>query len=737
MNEYQKLDRRIQKWIFKQGWPDLREIQKKAIEPILFGNTDVLISASTAAGKTEAFFLPAMTAVADQEEGFGILYLSPLKALINDQYRRLDILCEMMEMPVTPWHGDAPQGLKNRAQKNPSGILLITPESLEAMLIKHAGWARQAFVNTKYVVIDEFHAFIGTERGQQLLSLLNRLDHLLGRIDQPIPRVALSATLGDLESVPRSLRPNGSMSCVTITNSQSQATLKMQVKGYRDPIDIKPNDPRVPAEYRICEELYTLCRGGSHLVFANSRKRTEALAAQLSDFCESAVVPNEFFPHHGSLSKDLREELESRLQKDTLPTTAICTMTLELGIDIGKVNSVIQVTAPHSVSSLRQRMGRSGRRGDPAILRMLISEHDLKMKSSPNDKLRMELVQSLAMIRLLIADKWFEPADTTQFHFSTLIHQILATVAQWGGIRADQLYALLCRQGPFQQIAPLQFVSLLRHLGTQECITQLGSGELVLGIEGERLVNQYTFYAVFNTPEEYRVVNGAKTIGQLPVDAMILPDQHIIFAGRRWKVIDVDTKGKVIHVEKTKGGKPPKFGGEGLGIHDLVRKEMFSIYKSGEYRIDTPGGKVDFADSEARTLFQEGIEFFNQAGLTNSSVMEQNGGVYVFPWRGDKVVNTLAALLMKEGLQANNYAGVIEVQKTSSDEVMGRFNRALGKGLPSEYELAGMIPEKHVEKFDELLPDDLLTEGFGRRMFDPQAAENWLVSLLGEDQTLE
>lgn len=730
MDEYQKLDRRIQKWIFKQGWPDLREIQKKAVDPILSGNTDVLISASTAAGKTEAFFLPAMTAVADQEEGFGILYLSPLKALINDQYRRLDILCDMMEMPVTPWHGDAPQGLKNRARKTPSGILLITPESLEAMLIKNAGWSRQAFAHTQYIVIDEFHAFIGTERGQQLLSLLNRLDHMLGRIRSPIPRVALSATLGNLESVPTSLRPNGTMPCVTITNSQGQATLKMQVKGYRDPIDLKPNDSRMPAEYRICEELYTLCRGGSHLVFANSRQRTEAIAARLSDFCESAVVPNEFFPHHGSLSRELREGLETRLQKDTLPTTAICTMTLELGIDIGKVNSVIQVTAPHSVSSLRQRMGRSGRRGGPATLRMLIAENELKAESSPNDKLRMELVQSMAMIRLLIADKWFEPADTTQFHFSTLVHQILATVAQWGGIRADQLYALLCRQGPFQQITASHFMSLLRHLGGTDCITQLGSGELVLGIEGERLVNQYAFYAVFKTPDEFRVVNGAKTIGQLPVDALILPNQHIIFAGRRWKVIDVDTDSKVIYVEKTKGGKPPKFGGEGLGIHDLVRKEMLSIYKSGDYRISTASGMVDYVDTEAKELFREGAEFFERAELRKRSVIEQEGHAYIFPWRGDKIVNTLSAILLMKGFRVSHFAGVIEVQKITSDSVISSLRSVLQAGLPSDSELAETVPEKHMEKFDELLPEDLLTDGFGRRMFDVDGTEDWLRTAL-------
>ena len=217
---YKELDIRVQKWIFKQGWPNLREIQSKAVKPILAGDRDVLISASTAAGKTEAFFLPACTMIADQENGFGILYISPLKALINDQYRRLEELSDMLEMQVTPWHGDSLQSKKKKAKKDPSGILLITPESLESLLIREAGWVKQAFSGLKYICIDEFHAFIGTERGQHLLSLLNRLEHLLDRYNNPIPRVALSATLGDLESVPLSLRPNKSLPCKIITSSK-------------------------------------------------------------------------------------------------------------------------------------------------------------------------------------------------------------------------------------------------------------------------------------------------------------------------------------------------------------------------------------------------------------------------------------------------------------------------------------------------------------------------------------
>ncbi|MDN3502159.1 DEAD/DEAH box helicase [Psychrobacter sp. 5A.1] len=167
-----ELDKRVQRWIFNQGWHGLREVQAKAIAPILSGQTDVLISAATAAGKTEAFFLPACSAIAYQDKGVGILYISPLKALINDQYRRLQSLAELLDMQVTPWHGDSLQSKKKQQKKSPSGIILITPESLESLLVRDAGWVKQAFGELKYIVIDEFHAFLGSERGQHLLSLL-------------------------------------------------------------------------------------------------------------------------------------------------------------------------------------------------------------------------------------------------------------------------------------------------------------------------------------------------------------------------------------------------------------------------------------------------------------------------------------------------------------------------------------------------------------------------------------
>lgn len=725
-NSYEKLDSRVQKWVYQQGWHSLRDIQQEAIDPILAGDTDVIISASTAAGKTEAFFLPACSATIDNNEGYSILYISPLKALINDQYRRLDSFSITTGIVVTPWHGDISQSIKTKSKRNPSGIVLITPESLESLLIRESGWIQRAFSSLKYIVIDEFHAFIGTERGQHLLSLLNRMDSLLQEIETPVPRVALSATLGNLEEIPSALRQNKAMPCCIIKSDVAQSELKFKIQGYIDPA--RPENG-IPAHYQICENLYDLCRGGSHLVFANSRKRTESISAQLSDFCEKNLVPNEFFPHHGSLDKNLREELEARLQKDNLPTTAICTMTLELGIDIGKVDSVIQVTAPHSVASLRQRLGRSGRRGSAAVLRMLIAEQEIDINSNVVDKLRIELLQCIAMIRLLILDKWYEPADMHNYHFSTLLHQVLALVAQWGGIRADQIYKFLCSNGCFSNVTIEQFKELLSHMGKQDLITQISSGELVMGLEGEKVTNNYQFYAVFKTPEEYRVIAGSKTLGTLPVDSLILEGQHIIFTGRRWKVETIDTDKKTINVSPSKGGEPPQFNGQGMLVHDIVRQEMLRIYETGEYRIQHSNGYIDFLDSTAKELFNEGLDNFKVLYLSKERIFENNGYVYIVPWMGDKIVNTLTTMLIMDGYSASAFAGVIEVEKANLKKVQQYLVKLSKENTLTNTELAKYVAEKSIEKYDDYLPETLLTEGYGQKYFDIDKTKEWLKSI--------
>ncbi|MYA48794.1 MAG: DEAD/DEAH box helicase [Candidatus Dadabacteria bacterium] len=719
---FQFLHPALQKWIYKQGWEDLRDIQKKAIRPILASNSDLVISASTAGGKTEAAFLPAITAIADESSSFGILYISPLKALINDQFRRLEDLCDMLDIKVTPWHGDISQSKKKNAKRNPEGILLITPESLESLLIRESGWVRTAFESLKYVIIDEYHAFLGTERGCHLHSLIYRLETLLNRNDTPIPRIALSATLGNMDDVLANLRPNNPFPRKLITDS-GKSSLRMQIRGY---LDRKPIERESPTDREIATDIYELLRGDTNLIFANSRQRTEHFSVMLSDLCEENQVPNEFFAHHGSLSKELRTSLESRLQKQKLPTTAVCTMTLELGIDIGKVKSVAQVTAPHSVSSLRQRLGRSGRRGDPAILRMFITENKLRANSNIIDKLRMQLLQSAAMIRLLIDQKWYEPADTRLFHFSTLLHQILAVTAQWGGVRVEQLWSLLCKSEIFKNVNIDHFRTLLRTMGEKRLISQMSSGELVLGDQGENLVDHYTFYAVFKTPEEYRIVVEGKTLGTLPVNSPVIPGQHIVFAGRRWKIKDIDEEKKVIHVIPSKAGMPPIFGGDGMSVHDYVRQEMLRIYLEGDYRIDAGGRKVDFMDPTAKDLFSEGLNSFRDLKLRDRHIISHSGNAYLIPWMGDKIVNTLTVFLIGQGYEARCFAGVVEIEGADSLDVAKSLKTFNGKNKPKNTSLAELVKNKQTEKYDYLLPESLLNEGYGAKAFDVVQTNDWI-----------
>lgn len=716
--EVELLDFKVRKWIHQQGWTGLRDIQREAVRPILSGSTDIIISASTAAGKTEAFFLPAISAVIGEDSGFSILYLSPLKALINDQYRRLESLCEIAEVDVVPWHGDASVSKKQKAKRTPNGIVLITPESLEAQLIRESEWVRRAFAGLKYIVIDEFHAFIGSERGLHLQSLLCRLEQVIAP-DRPIPRVALSATLGNIESVPTILRPSTSLPCKIMKGSAS-GSIRLQVRGYVMPASVSLDvDNDSSKEKIVCGDLYRICRGDSHLVFANSRRRTEILASELSDLCEKNHVPNEFFPHHGSLSKELRETLEARLQKETLPTTALCTMTLELGIDIGKVNSVIQVTAPHSVSSLKQRVGRSGRRGGPATLRMMIVENELTDKSSLQDSLRLELVQSIAMIRLLVQHQWVEPSEQNQCHFSTFLHQVLALIGQWGGIRADQIFTTLCVNGPFKRIEKADFVDLLKHMGQTELIRQMQSGELVLGAMGEKLVSHYTFYAVFKTPEEYRIVSKGKPLGSLPVDYVPAIGQNMIFAGRRWKVVQVDAERKTINVEKTDAGKPPSFGGEGMTVHNRVREEMFHILQMGDCAIEAGTNKLHFLDAQAQNLFEQAVANFHDLNLSHKVLHQFGNRTLILLWKGDRVVRTLTVMLRKYGFEASDFAGIIEVEKAEVSEVRLILQKILTEATEvASTELAELVADKTIEKYDEFLPENLLAKGYGLKQFD-------------------
>lgn len=418
---FERYHPRLQRWIVRQGWSDLRPIQERAAGAILDAGDDVILAAATAGGKTEAAFLPILTALAGDppDSSLGALCVSPLKALINDQFGRLEELGKEVGVDVHRWHGDVSASRKRSVLDRPSGLLLITPESLEALFVRQGQRLPLILRHLRYIVVDELHAFIGSERGRQLQSLLHRVE--LG-IRRPVPRVALSATLGDMGLAASFLRPRGGEKVVVLEDRETGQEVRLQVRGYRQRAIQPPNERHPGAEppsrpgdaVDVARDLFSHLRGGHHLIFANSRAVVEEYADRLRRLSDQLGVPAEFQPHHGSLSKELREDAERAINDRSRPATLVATTTLELGIDVGSIESVAQIGTPPSVAALRQRLGRSGRQGGPAILRVSIQEPEITPKTPAADTLRPELVQTTAMVELLI-EGWVEPPPLRPF----------------------------------------------------------------------------------------------------------------------------------------------------------------------------------------------------------------------------------------------------------------------------------------------------------------------------------
>jgi ATP-dependent Lhr-like helicase len=701
----------IQRWIWDQGWTELRSAQVEAAAPILAGDQDVIISAATAAGKTEAAFLPILSALASQPSlvpGVEVLCISPLKALINDQFERLTPLAERVDVQVHPWHGVVGGGKKAAVLRKPSGLLLITPESLEALFVLRGAEMPELFQALRFVVVDELHSFMGTERGAQLQSLLQRTELAIRR---RVPRIALSATLGDMDVAAAFLRPAGGASVQLVIADDDGQALKIQLRGYIVGANsaLTPATAASPDELEIASDLFHVLRGSDNLIFANTRRSVEIYADLLRGLSDEERVPNEFFAHHGSLSKDAREFVEKRLKDQSLPANAVCTSTLEMGIDIGDVRSIAQIGAPPAVASMRQRLGRSGRRGDAAILRLYVTEDEVTSKTPPPDLLRGEIVQSIAMVNLLL-ERWYEPPDPDDLHLSTMIQQTLSIIAQHGGVLARDLYSILCTAGPFSRVSEGQFTELLRHLGSKDVIMQSPDGTLLLGTTGERIVNHFTFYAAFATPEEWRLVSGGHALGSVPLLFPMKTGLLLIFSGRRWRVVSVDREHKVVDLIPAPGGRPPRFSGAGALVHPKVRGEMHSVY--GEANIPT------FLDATAGELLTEGRQNFMRLGLNEKRFVETGGGVYLFPWTGDRILNTVIALLSHCDTPASVEGAAIFVPSATASEVITVFEQLLAGAMPDAFDLAQGIENKASEKWDQLLTEGLLDLSYAAKSLD-------------------
>lgn len=721
-SSFHLLDERIQRFIWAEGWETLRDAQEVAIPHILGADRDVLIGAATAEGKTEAAFLPALTKLLETNPLALIVYISPLKALINDQFGRLTRMCEELEIPVWPWHGDISATTKTKFLAKRNGVLLITPESLEAHLCNRGTSVRAVFAGLSYFVVDELHAFIGTERGKQLQSLLHRIEHVVGR---NVPRIGLSATLGDMLLAAEFLRPERGDSVAIVESNATGNELKILVKGYEEPLvvrlgatDDEPAEPTTPTQ--IAAHMFKTLRGSNNLIFPNSRREVERYTHLLNKICDAHQVPNEFWPHHGSLSKEIRSDTEAALKQKERSASAICTNTLELGIDIGAVKSVVQIGPPASVASLRQRLGRSGRRkGESAILRGYCVESAIGHGASIDTELRLKTVQMVAMISLLL-EGWFEPPMAQGAHLSTLIQQMLSLIAQNGGASIGQLYVWLCGSGsPFLGVQKQEFIELVRHMGEKELLMQDSSGSLLHGRVGEKFVNHYSFYAAFAAEEEFRIVCAGRTLGTLPVAQMLSVGQRILFAGKTWRVEEIDEKQKTIFVARAPGGAPPLFSGGAGRTHTKVRQRMRALLESN----DVPS----YLDETARRFLSEARKAYATKRLATEIVVEQGSEVLFLTWLGDAANEAVACLLLRRGFNAAASGPGIEVIKGThtTDEVIDALIDAGIDGVPPLDVLLADVSNIEREKWDWALPESMLRRTYASLHLDLEGARSW------------
>ncbi|MBI2927467.1 MAG: DEAD/DEAH box helicase [Verrucomicrobia bacterium] len=737
----------VQEAIWRMGWKDFKPIQVRSIHAVCETANHLVICAQTAGGKTEAAFLPIISRLAaEPQPSVQALYVGPLKALINDQFRRLEELCATLEIPVHRWHGDVPANQKKALRDNPGGILLITPESLESNFINFGVQVPRVYRHLSFVVIDELHSFLSNVRGVHLQSLLSRLSAATGCS----PRlVGLSATLADPQAARAFLAPDAADSVQVIEDTSAKREIKFGIKAFlKRPQEGKETAPRLTPEQalalannltaptapdekaleasigehtapesskpersgedeldEIADDVIKNFQLSTNLIFGNSKQSIEVLADRLHQRVRHEKWPADpFVVHHGSLSKDLREDAEAIL-KSGVPTTALCSSTLEMGIDIGHVRAVGQVDTPWSVSSMVQRLGRSGRRaGEAAVMRMYVREESPHGRSTLTDLLYPDLLRAIAMTRLMLA-KWLEPFDQNRMNLSTLVHQVLSCLKQTGGMRAADLFHALCQRGPFRNVTQPQFAVLLRGLGGHDLIEQTPQGELILGLAGERITAAFDFYAAFETTEEFVIRCGSEEIGKLAADIIPPVGEHLLLAGKRWCVEEILPAQKLAFVTLAPGGKAPPFRGGTGDIHTRVVGEMKAVL-SGE---EEPA----YLDENAKLLLRAARRTARAVGLADRDIIVGRQSVQWFPWAGTRTLLTL-------GLLAKAAKVVCEVDRLSityqlpSAEAFHVHLRQVVSSASDALALARLMPVRAVEKFDDYVPEDLLDEANAR-----------------------
>lgn len=742
MSAFEKYSPFIRDYIYSRNWDSLREVQIGAAE-VLFGTeNNLLLTSSTASGKTEAAFFPIISRLYDDPpQTFGALYIAPLKSLINDQFSRLDELLDMSGIPVFHWHGDVAMSHKNKALRDPKGILQITPESLESMLMNRNNDIVRLFGDLRYVVLDEIHTLTGTDRGNQIICQLCRISRLIGR--DPV-RVGLSATIGDTDIAAKWLGAGSERGVSVVGMKETRTSWRLGMEHFYIQSDSpdqsesgnkyltavgeatpgttdgagEPDCPEAPENSGShtpldpgFEYIYDCTADKKCLVFSNSREETEYLTATLRQIADRRGDPDVFLIHHGNLSASLREEAEMKLKDDGLRTVTCATVTLELGIDIGRLERIVQLDAPTTVSSLLQRLGRSGRRGAPPEMMMVFREENPLPNTPLPQLMPWGLLRAIAIVQLYLEERFIEPPNVKKLPFSLLFQQTLSTLAASGELTAKRLAEKVLSLPPFAGVTKEEYRTLLLSMIKNDFIEMTEEKGLIVGLKGERLINSFKFYAVFKDSEDYTVRAGSDEIGTITTPPPV--GDRFALAGRVWEVEELDVARKLIYVKEVKGKMEISWPGDYGEIHTRILERMKQVLEE-----DTV---YPYLKKNARKRLDVARRVARNTGMLKKSIVHLGGYTWcLFPWLGTRSFRTLRKFIAKNGakfrISGMEYEGccymTFKMERGDGRELISYLSKKASSEGIDKSALVAPSECPVFEKYDDFIPSELLRDAY-------------------------
>lgn len=698
MSAFARFPARLQEAIVSRlGWTSLRPVQELAGEAILDGKNAVVL-APTAGGKTEASMFPALANLVEREpDGVGVIYIAPIKALLNNQEGRLGNYAEMVGLRRFVWHGDVTDMAKRKFVREPAEILMTTPESLEVMLVSPRSPVQRLFKDLRMLVIDEVHALAGTDRGAHLMSVIERL---APSSQNDIQRIGLSATVGNPEQILAWLKGSSQRDGVVVDPPKKPAKRDLHV-GLFDSIA------------SLSGEAAARASGKKSLFFCQSRALTESVAERMRG--RSIDV----FVHHSSVSLEERRAAEERFAHGT-NACIVCTSTLELGIDVGDLDLVFQANAPSTVSSFMQRMGRTGRReGTTANTTFLCEDPEATL-------------QAVALIELA-RDGWVERVANQGRCWPVLVHQLLALSLQWGAISAERCWEQLSKVPDFRGIRRVEFDQCVEHMKREDFLYESG-GLLSMGQKAEKVYGKKNFlelYAVFSSPVLYRVVTAAgRDLGSLEqdfVDRLVEQMSSFLLGGRAWTVERVSHDDRVVVVREAPGGVKPSWGGfipQLLGF-DLCQRMKKILTDTATYPYVDEGGAKHI--EEKRGDLGDLLRRSGRAVQIDGSVARW------WTFAGGRINHTLKyGFEVIEGWKvvADNFQLRIEGDGIGHETVRKAIERMASGDFWGSPEVRravlARLPGYRLSKFQDCLPEKFALEVIENYLLDVAGTVTWL-----------